>query len=70
MFFLNATPDEIAACVRSFVIQEATFSAEDCRAQANRFSARRFREEFTAFVDSALTRQGAYRETAISRKSA
>ena len=70
MFFLNASSDEIAACVRGFVVQEASFSADDCRAQANRFSARRFKEEFTAFVDSALTKQGAYRETAISRKSA
>ena len=70
MFFVNAAPDEIAACVRSFVAQESAFSADDCRTQASRFSARRFREEFKAFVDSAVTKQGANREITISRKSA
>ena len=70
MFFLNASPDEIAACVRSFVAQEGAFSAEDCRAQASRFSARRFREEFKAFVDSTMAKQGVNREVTVSRKSA
>lgn len=70
MFFPHATPGEIAACVRNFVAQEGAFSADDCRMQASRFSARRFREEFKAFVDSAMTKQGAYPETAMSRKSA
>lgn len=70
MFFQNAAPDEIAACVRNFVGQESAFSADDCRVQAGRFSPRRFREDFKAFVDTAMTKHGTNREITISRKSA
>ena len=54
MFFDTSEPKAIADCVRDFVAQEKLFSRSDCRAQANQFSAKRFRSEFTSFVDDAL----------------
>ena len=54
MFFDTPEPKAIADCVRDFVAQEHSFSRSDCRAQANQFSAKRFRSEFTSFVDNAL----------------
>ncbi len=54
MFFPTPAPDDIAACVRNFVAEEHTFSADACRAQASRFAPERFRAEFMAFVDETL----------------
>ncbi|MFD2183539.1 glycosyltransferase [Rhodoplanes azumiensis] len=54
MFFLTPSPDDIADCVRAFVVQEQTFSRSICRQQAQRFSAERFRAEFQAFVEKEL----------------
>jgi glycosyltransferase involved in cell wall biosynthesis len=54
MFFSNPEPQEIAACIRAFVTQEHTFSRPLCRAQASRFSAERFRAEFTACVEKEV----------------
>ncbi|MBI5110930.1 MAG: glycosyltransferase [Rhodovulum sp.] len=51
LFFPTPDPADIAACVRSFVAQEHMFSRTVCRTQAARFSAERFRAEFSAFVD-------------------
>lgn len=54
MFFANATPAEIADCVRSFVAQEDHFSSSECRKQAQRFSAERFRRELEDVVDYTI----------------
>jgi glycosyltransferase involved in cell wall biosynthesis len=54
MFFDEATPNDIAACVRDFVARESEFSREACRARAQEFSAERFRQEFSNFVDEAM----------------
>jgi hypothetical protein len=54
MFFPTPTPDDIAACVRSFIAEEQTFSPEACRVQASRFSPERFRAEFMAFVEETM----------------
>ncbi|MFL9828836.1 glycosyltransferase, partial [Rhodoplanes sp. SY1] len=54
MFFLTPTPDDIADCVRAFVAQEHTFSRTTCRQQAQRFSAERFRAEFSSFVEKEM----------------
>jgi glycosyltransferase involved in cell wall biosynthesis len=62
MFFFNPAPDDIANSVRAFVAQEHTFSRLVCRARANRFSAERFRAEFTAFVDRELESNRRQRE--------
>ncbi|GJE60641.1 glycosyltransferase [Methylobacterium trifolii] len=58
LFFANPKPDEIAACIRSFIAQEGTFSREACRRQAERFSAERFRREFTTFVEGRVAAHG------------
>jgi glycosyltransferase involved in cell wall biosynthesis len=55
MFFDSNEPAAIAQCVRAFVAQEHSFSRAQCRAQAEKFSADRFRAEFMAFVNSQLT---------------
>ena len=54
LFFAHPTAEDIAACLRAFVATEGQFSRATCRAQAERFSAARFRQEFTTFVDEAL----------------
>ncbi|MGY2046818.1 glycosyltransferase [Methylobacterium sp. JK268] len=56
LFFPEPTPEAIAACVRAFVACEDAFSRDACRAQAARFSAARFRDELTAFVESQMRR--------------
>lgn len=54
LFFDEPSPTAIAACVSRFVAMEERFSAEACRRQAARFSAERFRREFTDAVEKAL----------------
>ncbi|MBG0809458.1 glycosyltransferase [Methylosinus sp. H3A] len=58
MFFANATPGEIADCIRSFIEQEDQFSRADCRKQAQKFSAERFRREFKDLVDRTIEHRG------------
>ncbi len=54
LFFEEPTPRAIAACVLRFIAMEGRFSPEACRNQAARFSAERFRKEFTDAVEKAL----------------
>lgn len=54
MLFDSADPATIASCVRSFVAQERSFLRSDCRAQAEQFSAERFRHEIMSTVDAAM----------------
>ena len=56
MFFDEPTPSAIAACVNAFVVREAAFSREACRAQAQTFTAARFRREFLAVAESEIRR--------------
>lgn len=63
LFFGEPTATAIAATVRSFVLQEDRFSRSDCRAQAARFSAARFRREFTTFVERQMTDGAGYLST-------
>ncbi|KQV33568.1 MULTISPECIES: glycosyltransferase [unclassified Rhizobium] len=58
LFFDEPTPQAIARCVSDFIEIEQGFSPHDCRRNASRFSARRFRREFTEAVQQAV-RQGA-----------
>jgi glycosyltransferase involved in cell wall biosynthesis len=55
MFFDTPEPRAIADCVRDFVAQENSFLRSACRAQASQFSAKRFRSEFTSFVEDAVS---------------
>jgi glycosyltransferase involved in cell wall biosynthesis len=66
MFFLNPAPNEIAACVRAFE-DEDSFLADNCRAQASRFSPERFREEFKAVVDHAMEKGQPELEPAVAK---
>jgi glycosyltransferase involved in cell wall biosynthesis len=70
MFFRNPSPAEIAACVRDFIDEEDSFLPENCRAQASRFSAERFRAEFTAFVDETMEKSRRRMEPTSFTKSA
>ena len=53
-FFGRQTALAIADAVRAFDAPLQRIRAADCRANAERFSAGRFRSEFAAFVDQAL----------------
>jgi glycosyltransferase involved in cell wall biosynthesis len=55
MFFSVQTAAAITAAVRSFDDALPTIRAAECRANAERFSAERFRVEFAAYVDSVAT---------------
>jgi glycosyltransferase involved in cell wall biosynthesis len=70
MFFPTPSPDDIAACVRNFVKEEHTFSPEDCKAQASRFSPERFRAEFKDFIDQAVERTQFHHETLPTKRTA
>jgi glycosyltransferase involved in cell wall biosynthesis len=52
MFFGAQTAEAIAAAVRAFDQALPTLRAAQCRANAERFSAERFRAQFEAFVNS------------------
>jgi len=54
MFFDSNEPKAIAECVRAFVANESSFSRADCRMQAEKFSAERFRNELTSFVNDHM----------------
>lgn len=54
MFFNEATPTAIAACINAFVVREPTFSREACRQNAQLFSSAQFRRRFTAAIEEAL----------------
>jgi glycosyltransferase involved in cell wall biosynthesis len=56
LFFQEATPEAIAACVTAFLAQGTSFSREACRANASKFSAERFRREFKGFVAGEFQR--------------
>ena len=55
MFFGEQTAEAIAAAVRAFDQKLPTLRAAECRANAERFAAERFRTEFAAFVDRVTT---------------
>ena len=55
MFFGAQTAEAIADAVRVFDEALPAIRADDCRANAARFSAERFHAEFSAFVDSVAT---------------
>jgi glycosyltransferase involved in cell wall biosynthesis len=50
VFFDEQSAAAVAAAVRAFEANEARISAQACRARAERFSAARFRSEFTDFA--------------------
>jgi glycosyltransferase involved in cell wall biosynthesis len=54
LFFSTQSASAIAAAVREFERNGERFSARDCRANAECFSAAHFRERFIASVDHAL----------------
>jgi glycosyltransferase involved in cell wall biosynthesis len=54
MFFDSNEPKAIAECVRAFVANESSFSRADCRMQAEKFSAERFRNELMSFVNDHM----------------
>ena len=65
LFFDEPTPEAISRCVSGFIGNEKRFLPQDCRANAGRFSARRFRREFTEAVQQAV-RQGAKERGEVS----
>ncbi|MGM4991882.1 glycosyltransferase [Tardiphaga sp. 841_E9_N1_2] len=54
MFFDSNEPKAIAECVRAFVANESSFLRADCRMQAEKFSAERFRNELMSFVNDHM----------------
>jgi glycosyltransferase involved in cell wall biosynthesis len=50
VFFDEQTPEAIAHAIRTFEANRRRIDAAACRANAERFSASRFRDEFAAFV--------------------
>ncbi|CAD6558524.1 D-inositol-3-phosphate glycosyltransferase [Paraburkholderia hiiakae] len=54
LFFEEQSADAIIAAVDSFESDPGRFRAEDCRANAERFSSRHFREQFFARVAKAV----------------
>ncbi|MBB4066539.1 glycosyltransferase [Gellertiella hungarica] len=55
LFFDTPEPSAIAACVRQFLTREAEFTPENCREQAARFSADRFRDDLRAYVAETIS---------------
>lgn len=70
LFFGSPDAESIADCVRTFVAQEHSFSRAACRANASRFSAERFRAEFSAFVESELDKAWCNRQGSASLRRA
>ncbi|TKC87811.1 glycosyltransferase [Trinickia terrae] len=54
MFFGEQSAEAIARAVDTFEHNAARFSAQDCRANAERFSAAHFRASFTGYVERAM----------------
>ena len=67
MFFDEADPAQIAACVSAFVAQEREFLPASCHAQALRFTAPRFEAEFRAFADREVARAHQARDGSRAR---
>jgi glycosyltransferase involved in cell wall biosynthesis len=61
MFFAPQEPAAVAAAIRAFDAVLPAIRPADCRANAERFAAARFRAEFSAFVDAALATRAAAR---------
>jgi glycosyltransferase involved in cell wall biosynthesis len=59
MFFPEATPAEIVKCVRSFIVDEISFSRSACRKQAENFSAEVFGKKFMSFIELQIRHVGA-----------
>jgi glycosyltransferase involved in cell wall biosynthesis len=68
-FFAEQVPSAVAAAVRAFDAPLRTLLAADCRANAERFAAPRFRAEFAAFVDAALAAHEARGRNGDNRRS-
>lgn len=66
LFYDEPTPQAIAQCVSKFMTVENDFSPAACRQQASRFSAERFRQEFTGAVQRAM-REGARERGTLPR---
>lgn len=49
-FFHEQTPEDIMSAVEKFESIQDDLSPENCRSNALRFSAHRFREEFSAYL--------------------
>ena len=62
LFFDTPEPAAIAACVRRFIEREGEFLPENCRAQADGFSAERFREGLRAYVNESIAE---YKSSAV-----
>jgi glycosyltransferase involved in cell wall biosynthesis len=58
LFYAEQTVPALVAAVQRFEREPGLYTAEACRANAQRFSAERFREEFKAVVDRALRERG------------
>lgn len=58
LFFETQTPEAIAAAVLRFEREGGAITAEDCRANAQAFSAERFRSGYVREVAAAWTRHG------------
>lgn len=56
VFFYHQTPESIIAAIDQFEAEESRISPEACRANAMRFNAGRFRDQFQAFVKQTLGR--------------
>lgn len=54
VFFEEQSAASVKSAVLSFETKRHSFSAESCRAHAEKFSAKRFREEIDLFVQSVL----------------
>ncbi len=67
MFFDEAEPNAIAACVRAFIDQESEFMPAACHTQALRFAAPRFEAAFRAFADAEISRAHATIDGARAR---
>jgi glycosyltransferase involved in cell wall biosynthesis len=52
LFFDEQTPEAIAAAVTQMVRQRTQFTTENCRANALRFSAKQFRQNFVSLVEA------------------
>jgi glycosyltransferase involved in cell wall biosynthesis len=56
VFFNEQTPSSIAAAIRDFETISSAISRNACRANAERFSEARFRQEFRSFVEREYAR--------------
>jgi hypothetical protein len=56
VFFGSQTPEALASAVRQFEAAAGGLTAAACRANAERFSVGRFREEFREWVEGCVAR--------------